>query len=126
MTKEEKRISVEKLRGCDSIVAMGMRWYRCDDAMVSFGNLPCVLSTYLIESLISPSCSYEYYVVYVQWKKYCYTTTTYEVHTIKNKVREIIKIHFFVITFFCLFIPSWKFLIIKTCDNEIAHIGNAI
>ena len=55
-------------------------------AMTSFSNLPCVLLTYLIESRISPACSYEFNVVYVQREKYliCYTSTTYEICTFKN------------------------------------------
>ena len=34
--------------------------------MISFANLLCVLLTYLIELRISPGCSYEFNVVYVQ------------------------------------------------------------
>ena len=49
-TKEEKRISVEDLTGYDDIV--------CEFALCTF-NL-------LIESLISPGCSYELNVVYVK------------------------------------------------------------
>ena len=37
--------------------------------MISFTNLLCVFLTYLIESYISPSCSYEFNVVYMQRKK---------------------------------------------------------
>ena len=37
--------------------------------MMSFANLLCVLLTYLIESSISPVCSYEFNVVYVQREK---------------------------------------------------------
>ena len=55
--------------------------------MISFANLLCVLLTYLIESLISPGCSSEFNVVYVQWEEgsICYTTTKYQAHTFKNK-----------------------------------------
>ena len=54
--------------------------------MISSANFLCVLLAYLIESLISPRCSYEFNVVYVQREKYsiCYTTTTYDVPTFKN------------------------------------------
>ena len=45
-----------------------------------------VLLTYLIESWISPGCSFEFNVVYVpREKNFCYATTTYEVHTFKNQ-----------------------------------------
>ena len=58
--------------------------------MISFANLLIVLLIYLIESLISPSCSYEFNVVYVQWDKYSmfYTTARSEVHTLKNKAKS--------------------------------------
>ena len=39
------------------------------DTMISFANLLCILLTYLIESWISPGCSYEFSVVYVQREK---------------------------------------------------------
>ena len=58
--------------------------------MVSFVNLLCLLSTYLIESWISPACSYEFSVVYVQRGKseYLLYCKTYEVHIFRNKQKN--------------------------------------
>ena len=68
----------------------------------------CTFLTYLIETWISPGYAYEFKVVYVQPEKsqYFFTTTTYEVHTFKNKIkrkslRVIFVYHFFF--YICLF-----------------------
>ena len=53
MKLKKKRISVENLMGDDDIV--------CEFTL-------CILTS-LIVSLISPGCSYEFNVVYVQQKK---------------------------------------------------------
>ena len=51
-----------------------------DDIVCEFALL-CVILTYLIESWISPGCSYEFNVVYMQREiSICYTKTTYEGH----------------------------------------------
>ena len=90
--------------------------------MISFANLLCVLLIYLIESGIPPGCSYELNVVYVQWKKYivCYTTTTYEVHTFKNKNKKKSWRYIFIYHFL-LFIRSYKFVLIETRACSIAY-----
>ena len=82
----------------------------------------CTL-TYLIESWISPGCSYEFYVVYVQPDKSQYlSTATYEVHTFKKKntrksLRDILDCHFL----FYMFLRSCKFVVIETRPFDIAH-----
>ena len=71
--------------------------------IILLASLLYVLLTYLIESWISPGCSYEFNVVYMQRERshsICYTTTTYEVCTYKNKnkgtsLRDIFVYHFF-------------------------------
>ena len=88
--------------------------------MIKLANLLCVLSAYLIESWISPGCSYEFNVVYVQHKQ--------EVHIFKNKNnrkswRDIFVYHFL---FLYLFIRSCKIAIIETHAYDIAHDANAI
>ena len=64
--------------------------------MISFANLPWVLLTYLIESLISPGCSSEFNVVYVQERKVVFVILQQNMkHTLsRTKVREIIKVRF--------------------------------
>ena len=93
----------------------GTRWYR-------FANWLCVLLTCLIELWISPSCSYEFNVAYVQREKsqHLYTTTTYQVHTFKNKKIKSLRDILYP------FIRSCKFAIIETCSYDIAHDENAI
>ena len=59
-TKKAKETNWTKENICRK--SNGIQWY-------SLRNLPCVLLTYLIESWISPSCSYEFNVVYVQREK---------------------------------------------------------
>ena len=105
-TKEQKRTSVENLTG----------YY------ISFKNLLCLLLTYLIESWISPGCSYEFNVVFMQREKSQHLfATTYEVHTFKNNNKKIIKRQFCLLfSFLYLFICSCKFVIIETRTYDIA------
>ena len=71
------------------------------------------LLTYLTEPWMSPGCSYEFNVVYVQRENHniFYTTATYEINTVKNKNKiKIIKKHFglsFSLLYLC--IRSCKF-----------------
>ena len=44
-------------------------WRIWRDTVISFANMLRVFLTYLVESWISPGCSYEYNVVYVQREK---------------------------------------------------------
>ena len=60
---------------------------------------------------------------------YTPTTTTYEVHTFKNKNKKktIIKRHS-CLSFYglYLFIEGRKFVIIETCAYDVAHDKNAL
>ena len=59
---------------------------------MSIANLHCVLLIYLIESLISPGCSYEFNVVYVQREKsqcICYNITSYGVYFQEQKEKKV-------------------------------------
>ena len=72
-TREEKRISVEYLRGYNDII--------CKFGLCTF---------YLLDQMVDFFWLFIYDVPYVQQKKYsiCYTTTTYDVHTFKTKIKE--------------------------------------
>ena len=80
-----------------------------DDIVCEFALL-CVLLTYLIESWISPGCSYEFNVVYMQREiSICYTKTTYEGHTFKNENKRKSLRYIFVYLFLfciCLFVAK--------------------
>ena len=89
-TKEEKKFICGK--------SNEIRWYRLWICSV-------YLLTYLIDSWISPGCSYEFNVVYVQREKFVHYNNI-QIHTfkIKNKrksLRDIFAYHFlFYICFF--------------------------
>ena len=57
-SKEEKRISAVNLTGYDDVV--------CKSVLCTFF---VDMTSYLIKSSISPACSYEFNVVYVQGEK---------------------------------------------------------
>ena len=74
------------------------------------------------ESWISPGCSHEFNVVFMQREKSQHLfATTYEVHTFKNNNKKIIKRQFCLLfSFLYLFICSCKFVIIETRTYDIA------
>ena len=98
--------------------------------MISFANLLCVLLTYLIKSLISPGCSYEFMKFMCNEINHsiCYITTKYKVYTFnKNKrisLQDIFVYHF--LFYIYLFIHSCKSVIIETRTYNIAHDENAM
>ena len=106
--------------------------------MISLANLFFVLLTYLIESWISPCCSCEFYQSCATRQiNIYYTTTTYEVHTFKEKIwNKMIKTFLFIIfSFYFLFLSlhflfllmcSCIFVIIETCAYNIAHEEDAM
>ena len=56
----------------------------------------------------------------------CYTTTTYKVHTFKNKNKRKSLRYIFVFLFpFYMFILGCQFVIIETHAYDTAHDGNA-
>ena len=71
--------------------------------IISFANLLCVLSNYLMEPWISPGCSYEFNEVYVQWEKSQYMR--YILSRKKTKSLRDIFVHNFFF-YICLFIAA--------------------
>ena len=97
-------------------------WKIWRDTMISFKNLLCLLLTYLIESWISPGCSYEFNVVFMQREKSQHLfATTYEVHTFKNNNKKIIKRQFCL--FFYFFISVY--LQLQICHNRNTHLRHS-
>ena len=100
--------------------------------MIAFANLLSVLLTFLIESWISPGCSYEFHVVYVKREKSQYllcTVTTYEIHTFKNKnkTKVIIEKHFCLSIYrLYLVIGSRKFVLKEKGVYDIPYDENAM
>ena len=72
-TREEKRISVECLRGYNDIICKFLSVY----FLFAWSNGGFFLVVYI-------------WCTFVQQKKYsiCYTTTTYDVHTFTTKIKE--------------------------------------
>ena len=64
-TKEEKRKTKETKEGKELLLL----WTVSEESLILIANLLCVLLTYVIESWISPGCSYEFNEVYVQQEK---------------------------------------------------------
>ena len=76
--------------------------------LISSTNLLCVLLTYLIESWISPGCSYEFNVVYMEREKlqyFLYYNNIWSAHFQEQKInkrkslRDIFVYHFLFYTY---------------------------
>ena len=108
-------ISVENLTGYDDIV--------CEFALCTFNLLYRFVNFSWLFNVV--------YMCNERSHSICYTTTTYEVHAIKNqnKIKSLLRDIFVYHETFSrlgLFIRSCKFVIIETCVYDIAHDENAI
>ena len=89
--------------------------------LISSANLFCVLLTYLIESWISPGCSYEFNVVYVEREKLqyflCYNNIS-TAHFQEQKINKRKSIRDIFVYYFLFYLYSRPF--------DIAHDENAM
>ena len=112
-TKEEKIISLKNLTGYDDIV--------CEYPL-------CIRN--LIKPWISSGCLYEFMYNernYSILSSSSYTTTTYEAHTWRTKIKKNHKGHFCLsFSRLYLFIRGFKFVIIEIRAYDIAHDENAM